>query len=253
MISNRASTGPTSPHLVVANGVARYTFAEAIAPCWHDVLARMGMPADPNPQQVVVWQASRRAAPAPRCEILEAIARRAAGETVAAIAADLGVDASNLRSRLTTPEPMLLTPWLTDVPGWRLGREQGRSTTELAALYEAPEHLLVLVLDGWLAPDGLDPDLAEQVLRQWRAGAQVEDIATGLDVPVSRLRRAAPRPFPTSRSPTMKMLSFTTSSCVQPASVRTARRFRSACAVCAAKPSSSAFSPEQLRPELDRC
>lgn len=194
-VRHRAAGSWTSPEVgdcwraATVGFVARYTLGEAIAPCWHDALVRMGMPADPSPQQVVVWQASRRAAPAPRDEVLKAIARRAAGETVAAIAADLGVDASNLRSRLTTAVPTLLTPWLTDVPAWRLGREQGRSTTELASLYEVPEHLLVLALDGWPDPDGLDPDLAEQVLRLWRAGAEVEDIATGLDVPVSRLRR----------------------------------------------------------------
>lgn len=124
-----------------------------------------------------------------RPEIAEAIARRARGESVTAIAADIGMDPSNLSSRLSTGVPALLTPWLEDVPAWRLGREQGRSVDELAELYEAPEHLVAIALDGWPDPSAAAGDVADDALRLWRAGADLDDIATTLGVPAARLRR----------------------------------------------------------------
>ncbi|MEX1908617.1 hypothetical protein L6241_09990 [Janibacter sp. Y6] len=165
--------------------MARYTLWEAVAPCWHDVLFRTGMPADPSPQQ-----ASPRGW-AVRPDVVEAIARRAAGETVSALAADLGIDRRNLSGRLTTAVPALLAPWLHDVPAWRLGREQGHSLGELAELYEVPEHLIGVALDGWPDPSPSPEDVAAEVLQLWRDGADLDGIAAQIEVPPARLRRWA--------------------------------------------------------------
>lgn len=169
--------------------MARYTLWEAIAPRWHGAFMRAGMPEEPTVQQVAAWKASRPARPPLPPELVEATARRAKGESVAAIAADIGMDPSNLSSRLSTGVPALLTPWLEDVPAWRLGREQGRSIGELAELYEAPEHLVAIALDGWPDPRAAGSDLADDALQLWRDGADLDDIATTLDVPSTRLRR----------------------------------------------------------------
>lgn len=62
-------------------------------------------------------QLSRR----PRCVLKSwTRSRRAAGETVVAVAADVGVDPRNLRSRLAPVAPTLHTPWLADIVGEEL-------------------------------------------------------------------------------------------------------------------------------------
>lgn len=168
--------------------VARYTLWEAVAPCWHEPLIRSGMPANPTPQQVAAWRASPRGR-AVRPEVVEAIARRAQGESVSSIAGDLGVGRRNLSTRLSTGVPALLEPWIEDVASWKLGREHGRSTGELAALYGVPEHLIMVALDGWPDPTPAADDVADAALQLWRDGADLDDVAAELDVPPARLRR----------------------------------------------------------------
>lgn len=76
-----------------------------------------------------------------------------------------------------------------DVPAWRLGREQGHPLCELAELYEVPEHLIGVALDGWPDPSPAPEDVAGEALQLWRDGADLDDIAAQLEVPPARLRR----------------------------------------------------------------
>lgn len=168
--------------------MARYTLWEAVAPCWHEPLIRSGMPADPTPQQVAAWKASSRGR-AVRPEVVEAIARRAQGESVSSIAAELGMSRRNLSTRLSTGVPALLEQWVEDVASWKLGCEQGRSTAELAELYGVPEHLITVALDGWPDPNQAPDAVAAEVLQLWRDGADLDEIAAELNVPPGRLRR----------------------------------------------------------------
>lgn len=82
--------------------------------------------------------------------MLAAVEDREAYKPAADIVEHRGVASVKVvRQRTDQVLPFLLAPWLADVPAWRLGREQVRSHTELAALYDVPAHMARVALDGW--------------------------------------------------------------------------------------------------------
>ncbi|WP_191563200.1 hypothetical protein [Janibacter melonis] len=157
---------------------------------WRDLLGRHGMPVNPTTAQVVIWQASRRRVSEYRDAVPdEAVRRRAAGQSTARIAADLDLNPSTLRHGLDLAALRLITPWLTDVPAWRIGRDDGHSDSEIAELYEVPEHLVRIALDGWPSTRPTPSSIEQEALRLWREGAEVTHVATAVGVSTDQLRQ----------------------------------------------------------------
>lgn len=174
--------------------MARYTLREALHPSLRATFARAELPQDPTPEQVVLWQESRVYGRGSAPWVLPAVEDRAAGKPAADIARRLGApDARTVRQRTEQVLPLRLAPWLADVPAWRLGREQGRTEDELAALYEAPAHLVRVALDGWPVEPTADEQAAVaaagDALALWRDGLAFSAIADRLGVSVDCLRR----------------------------------------------------------------
>lgn len=170
--------------------MARYTLREALAPYWYEQLVDRGMPEDPTPQQVAMWQTSRRARPGPRPQVIEAIERRAGGQGVLEVEHSTGLAHSSVTTALRAGTAALLEPWLGDVPAWKTGLDEGRDLEEIAELYGVPAHLVTVALNGW--PPSPAPataaDVKDEALRLWRSGAELPQIADEVGVPRQRLR-----------------------------------------------------------------
>lgn len=170
--------------------MARYTLREALAPYWYEQLVGRGLPEDPTPQQVAMWQTSRRARPGPRPQVIEAIERRAGGQSVLEIERSLGLSHSSVTTALRAGTAALLEPWLGDVPAWKTGLDEGRDLEGIAQLYGVPAHLVTVALDGWPPPPALPTpaEVKDEALRLWRAGAEIPRIADEIGVPRAQLR-----------------------------------------------------------------
>ncbi|MCM3556671.1 hypothetical protein M3697_16415 [Janibacter melonis] len=174
--------------------MARYTLREAMHPSLRATFARSELPEDPTAAQVALWQQSLPIRRRPAPWMLDAVAARATGTPAAQLAARHGLDLpADLRKRTDQVLPRLLAPWLADVPAWRLGREQGRSVDDLAALYGAPAHLIRVALDGWPVEPSADAQAAaaaaSDALALWRAGLAFSAIGDRLGVSDDCLRR----------------------------------------------------------------
>lgn len=167
----------------------RYSLFDALAPTWHAPLRRLGMPDQPTPEQVAIWQASRRASNRQYAVPIEAVQRRASGQPTASIAGELGLRDSTLRHGLDSAALRLLTPWLSDVPAWRVGRDDAHPDHEIADLYGVPEHLVRIALDGWPATRPTPGSIQDDALRLWRDGADLDNIAAHVKVHPDRLRK----------------------------------------------------------------
>lgn len=170
--------------------MARYTLEEALAPYWYDLLVGRGLPQHPSPQQVVMWQTSRRARPAPRAQVVEAIERRAGGQSVLEIERAVGMPHGSVTTALKVGTLALLEPWLGDVPAWKVGCDEGHGPEEIAQLYGVPAYLVTVALEGWPAPPAppAPADVKSTALRLWRAGDELAQIADEVGVPRHQLR-----------------------------------------------------------------
>lgn len=191
-LARRSSTALTSGswRAVDDRAMKQPNLLDSLDHRWCDLLGRHGMPADPTTAQVVIWQASRRRVSEHRDTVPdEAVQRRAAGQTTARIAEELNLNPSTLRHGLDLAALRLLTPWLSDVPAWRIGRDDGHPDSELAELYEVPEHLVRIALDGWPSIRPTPASAEQEALRLWHAGAEITQIAAAVGVSPDQLRQ----------------------------------------------------------------
>ncbi|WP_201465311.1 hypothetical protein [Janibacter melonis] len=148
------------------------------------------MPEDPTAGQVAVWQASRRAYHQRYAVPVEGVGLRAAGRATASISAELGLTRSAVRpAALDLAALRLITPFLADVPAWRTGRDDGHPDSQIAQLYDTPEHLVRIALDGWPPTHPTPGSIEQDALRLWRNGAELGDIATSVGVSADTLRQ----------------------------------------------------------------
>lgn len=146
------------------------------------------MPDNPTEAHVAIWQASRRAT---HHQVVSqrAVLLRAGGRPVTSIARELGIKPSTLRHGLDLAGLRVLMPWLGDVPAWRTGRDDGHPDSEIAELYEVPEYLVRIALDGWPSTRPTPSSVKQEALRLWREGAEVTHVATAVGFSTDQLRQ----------------------------------------------------------------